>query len=115
MRYAFVVVLVAPFMPAPFAALAAPLIAGAKALGNMALGGVARQAAQTGLGAAAKQGAKVAAQGGNRAKLMNFAQQAGQQHARKKQMEDQKRERHLESTRQAAERSRGSTTTGFGQ
>lgn len=102
-------------MPAPFAALVAPAIAGAKALGNMALGGVARQVAQTGLGVAAKEGAKAAAEGGNRKKLMDFAQQAGQQHARKKQMEDQKRERHLESTRQAAERSRGGTTSGFGQ
>lgn len=67
------------------------------------------------MGAATKEGAKAAAEGGNRKKLMDFAQQAGQQHARKKQMEDQKRERHLESTRQAAERSRGSTTSGFGQ
>ena len=114
-------------MPAFLPALAAPVIAGAKALGNMALGGVARQVAQTGLGAAAKEGAKAATEGGlkegakaaaqnvNREKLMDFAQQAGQQHARKKQMEDQKRDRHLESTRQAAERSRGGTTSGFGQ
>lgn len=79
-------------------------------MGAGALAG-SKATAQGGL----KEGAKTAAQGVNREKLMDFAQQAGQRHAQKKQMEDQKRDRHLESTRQAAERSRGSTTSGFGQ
>ena len=127
MRYAFVVALIPPFMPAPLAALVAPVIAGAKALGGVALRGLAGRAAQTGLGAAAKEGAKGAAQGGlkegakaaaknvDRAKLMDFAQNAGQQHMQRQQMERQKQQKHLETTRQAAERSRGGTTSGFGQ
>jgi len=125
MRYAFVVALIPLFMPLP--ALVAPVIAGAKALGSVALQGLAGRAAQTGLGAAAKEGAKAAAEGGmkegakaaaknvDRAKLMDFAQNAGQQHMQRQQMEQQKQQRHLESTRQAAERSRGGTTSGFGQ
>ena len=127
MRYAFVVALIPPFMPAPLAALVAPVIAGAKALGSMALQGLAGRAVQAGVGAAAKEGAKAVAQGGlkegakaaaknvDRAKLMNFAQNAGQQHMQRQQMEQQKQQKHLESTRQAAERSRGGTTSGFGQ
>ena len=114
-------------MPAPLAALVAPVIAGAKALGSVALQGLAGRAAQTGLGAAAKKGAKAAAEGGlkegakaaaknvDRAKLMDFAQNAGQQHMQRQQMEQQKQQKHLDSTRQAAERSRGGTTSGFGQ
>ena len=63
MRYAFIVALIPPFMPAPLAALVAPVIAGAKALGGVALRGLAGQAAKEGLGAAAKEGAKGAARG----------------------------------------------------
>jgi len=136
MRYAFVVALIPLFMPAPLAALVAPVIAGAKALGGVALRGLAGRAAQTGLGAAAKEGAKGAAakegakgaakggmkegskaakEGVDRAKLMDFARDAGQQHMQRQQMEQQKQQKHLDSTRQAAERSRGGTTSGFGQ
>ena len=127
MRYAFVVALIPLFMPAPLAALVAPVIAGAKALGGVALRGLAGRAAQTGLGAAAKEGAKGAAKGGmkegakaakegvDRAKLMDFARDAGQQHMQRQQIEQQKQQKHLDSTRQAAERSRGGTTSGFGQ
>ena len=123
MRYAFVVALIPPFMPAPLAALVAPVIAGAKALGGVALRGLAGRAAQTGVGAAAKEGAKggikegskAAKEGVDRAKLMDFARDAGQQHMQRQQMENQKQQKHLESTRQAAERSRGGTTSGFGQ
>ena len=125
MRYAFVVVLIPLFMPLP--ALVAPLIAGAKTLGSMALQGLAGRVAQTGVSAAAKEGAKAVAQGGlkegakaaaknvDRAKLMNFAQNAGKQHMERQQKEQQKQQKHLDSTRQAAERSRGGTTSGFGQ
>lgn len=79
------------------------------------------------MGAAAKKGAKAAAEGGlkegakaaaknvDRAKLMDFAQNAGQQHMQRQQIEQQKQQKHLDSTRQAAERSRGGTTSGFGQ
>ena len=110
-------------MPAPLAALVAPVIAGAKALGGVALRGLAGRAAQTGLGAAAKEGAKggmkegskAAKEGVDRAKLMDFARDAGQQHMQRQQMEQQKQQKHLDSTRQAAERSRGGTTSGFGQ
>ena len=128
MRYAFVVALIPLFMPAPLAALVAPVIAGAKALGGVALRGLAGRAAQTGLGAAAKEGAKGAAKEGmkegakaaakegvDRAKLMDFARDAGQQHMQRQQIERQKQQKHLDSTRQAAERSRGGTTSGFGQ